>query len=298
MRRLSALGLAAIVAAGTLAAITTSAAHADFPANYQSTYKNNNRDCVGGATKRITGVIKGFDGQAVNAFIGLDLNTTIGGKRVQIDGGGCSDSSRHAGYGVTLAINATRVDGNGADPNTAGVITSWFADVPTNTTTVFFEASPKRPGTNSGRPQDQISDQSYYANSMRPNIPAGSYVTNIVMPLVPCGTQSVGSVTGYFYKNNKIVNGTYVSAFSETEKSDTPAGHGPFGYNRWTNSAGYRGFTIPLLASGTGSAGQAYTLIARLSDGTSKQFYMYNGTTRVQTVGIHPCKTVRFDLHF
>ena len=49
-------------------------------------------------------------------------------------------------------------------------------------------------------------------------IPAGGgKMPDLRMPINACpgSGQSTGSVTGYFYKNGRVVNGVYVSAFAE-----------------------------------------------------------------------------------
>ena len=305
MRRRLAAALAFALSAGTLAAVgqlTGSAQAAAYPLVYQT---NNKNSTCNGTTKHITGTIKGYDGNYVNAFIGMDLNTTVGGKLVRIDGGGCSGSTSRAGagYGVTIHVNYN-LPAQGAAPGSTNDATfTWYADIPGNTSNIYFEVYPKKV---SSQPKYGDTDQTYYSYSMQPNITipsGGGKMPDIYMPVVKCGTLSTGAVTGYFYKKNSAgsyvkVNGVRVAAFSQGPKTaGTPAGKGPFGFGSWTNTSGYASYTVGKLASG-GGKGQAYTLIASLKDGSQKQFYMYNGTTGVQSTGVFACKTARFDLKF
>lgn len=276
-------------ASGTPAALAGSSAN-----NFQTTNKNST--CVS-STKHIQGRIRGYDGRVVNAMIGMDLNKTVNGQLVRIDGGGCSGPSSRAGsgYGITVHVNY-QIPANGSSPSQqADPRMTWSAEVPSNTSNIYFEAYPKGP---SSQPQFGVDNLSYYGYSMQPNISipsGGRTIPDIYLPLVRCGTLSTGALTGYFYRNGRIVNGVRVQAFSEGAASGgTPGGRGPFGFGMWSNTSGYRGYTVGKLASG-GGKGQAYTVIATLADGTTKQFYQYDG---VQHGGVYACKTTRLDLHF
>ena len=298
-QRVAATGMSVALAAGTLAAVggLTGPAHA---AQYSTNYENRNTSARCVSDKRITGVIKGYDGRAVNATISMDLNKTVNGRLYRIDGGGCDGAG--AGYAVNVRVNY-QVPPSGADPaSTPDAVTTWYADVPSNASVIFFEVYPR---DQASRPELQTTDLSYYSYSMQPNISVGSggRVPDIYMPLVKCGTLSTGAATGYFYNKNsrgqyvKVVGAT-VSAFSEGPRSaGTPAGKGPFGFGSWSQSGNYTSYTIGKLASG-GGKGQAYTLIARLKDGTQKQFYMYDGVSHVQSAGVFACKSTRYDLTF
>ena len=134
---------------------------------------------------------------------------------------------------------------------------------------------------------------------MRPLIPIGpngGTISDILLPSVRCGTLATGTLTGRFFRHGRIVQGIYVSAFSQTKASGTPDGRGPFGFGVWRTASGSHYFTIDALASGGNNKGQAYTVIGRLGDGTSKKFYMSQFGT--QTSGIKSCKRTYLDLHF
>lgn len=299
MRRLPFAALGAVLVAGSLATVgalaTASQAATPYPTNYQTTNKNST--CAP-LSKHISGAIRGYDGHAVNAYIGMDLNTTVNGALVRIDGGGCSGSTSRAGsgYGITVHVNY-QLPSSGVDPSSnPDAITTWNADVPSNTTVIYFEVTPKGM---SSQPKFGTTDQTYYGNSMRSNISITQNpqtISALNLPVNKCGTLSTGGIKGWIYQGGKRVKVSYVSAFSQIKGSGTPAGNGPFGFNNVTYSTPTDTFHLPKLASG-GGKGQAYTIIARLSTGQSKQFYMLDAHG-IQHAGVLACKEVSFNLTF
>lgn len=259
--------------------------------NFQSINTRFGHVCIG-ETKRIYGVIEGYDDHAVNALIGIDLKGADG--MTPIDGGGCSGAEKAPGYGVTVRINYHLGTGGSkvlvTDPRVR-----WYADIPVTTSKVYIEAYPKSSALS---PRYGTTVHTHYGNAMRPELAVGAMgggVSQILLPSVRCSSLSTGTISGRFFKNGKQVAGTYVSAFSETNFSRTPKGRGPFGFSNWRNDQGAKSFSIPALASGAGP-GQPYTIIGRLADGESKQFYM--SQFGVQLAGVRACKTALFDLHF
>lgn len=296
-RRFAAIGMSVALGAATLAVPGIGTAHAStpYPTNYQTT--NENRQCSP-LSKEVTGVIRGYDGNAVNAYIGLDLNTTVGSKLVKIDGGGCSGSgAKLASYGITVHVNY-QISSQGVAPaNDPDAVTTWSAMIPANTTNIYFEVTPK--GLSS-QPKFGVTDQTYYGNSMRPNIAitkSPQTISTLSLPVNKCGTLSTGSLKGWIYKGGKRVSVSYVAAFSQGSRgSGTPAGNGPFGFNNVTYTSPASTYVIPKLASG-GGKGQSYTIIAKLADGTSKQFYMLDAHG-IQHGGVLACKADSFNLTF
>lgn len=261
------------------------------PINWQSVNTYLGHRCVG-ETKRISGVIKGYDGHAVNALIGMDLLGPDG--KTPIDGGGCSGSQKAKGYGVTVRVNySMHPAGRNVDKRDARL--AWFADIPATASKAYFEVYPKEQAAS---PRYGNTIHTYYGNAMRPTInigPRGGTISEILLPAVKCGNLATGTLTGRFFKNGKIVDGVYVSAFAQTDSSGTPHGRGPFGFGVW-RSAGTHAFELDALASGGNAKGQAYTLFGRLADGTAKKFYM--AQYGKQTTGIKPCQRTYLDLHF
>lgn len=316
MRRLCAAAASSAVALATIGlgmSHANAAAAPDDPTNmrgnnYETIYHKNG-DCYP-SKKTVTGTIKGMDKKVVDVFIGMDIRDSKG---TALDGGGCGGSKKDntTSYGVTLHMNYW-VGPAGADPANEPEATMTFsALVPGNASLIDFESSAQKtiPRDHPQGAKAGGGDDTYYGNSRLGNIKIGTGTTKVpdlVMPNnSPCGTQTTGAVTGYFYKKNSagkyvVVNGVRVSAFAEDPKySGTPASKGPFGYGRWTNASGYRGYTVAHLAASTNTNkdGQAYTLIADLKDGTHKQFYMVDAKG-IRHGGVKPCTTTRFDMYF
>src|ERR1700712_4374054 len=196
-RRIAATAASLLFAGGMLAASgLTGTAHAQtaYPTNYQTT--NLNKTCSS-LSKRISGTIRGYDGNAVNAYIGMDLNTTSGGKLVRIDGGGCSGSgAKLATYGITVHVNY-QVTSSGVPAGTPDAVTTWYADVPGNTTNIYFEVTPKG-----------VSSQPKYGNSMMPSVNITKnpqVISTLNLPVNKCGNLSTGSLKGWIYKGGKRV---------------------------------------------------------------------------------------------
>lgn len=299
-RRFAALCAAALtfgLALGGGAIELASPAHADtqYPTNQQ--FSNTTKSCQP-LSKRITGTVRGYDGKAVDVSIGMDINTTVNGKLVRIDGGGCIGAG--AGYAIQVRVNY-QVPSSGVDPSTPDARTDWYADVPANATNIYFETVVRG---NSSQPKYATTDQTYYGNSMSGNVAITKnpqVISTINMPVNKCGNLSTGGIKGYIYKNGKRTKLAYISAFSQIKGSGTPAGKGPFGYNnvdftKIGNKQPVDVFHLPKLASG-GGKGQAYTIIAKLPTGESKQFYMLDAKG-VQHAGVLACKEVSFNLSF
>ena len=261
------------------------------PTNWQSTNLNLGRRCIG-ESKVIYGEIRGYDGHAVNALIGMDLIGPDGS--TPVDGGGCAGRERAKGYGVTVRVNYL-LGAQGTKVRAGDSRLKWSAVIPATVSKAYFEVYPK---SSVRSPRYGNTVHTHYGNAMRPTIdigPRGGVVSQILLPSVRCGALSTGTLSGRFFHHGRLVNGIYASAFSETGASGTPRGRGPFGFSVWRAPRGNHSFELPALASGYGR-GQAYTVFGRLADGTSKQFYMARGDSQI--AGIRACTRTYLDLHF
>lgn len=263
--------------------------------NCQTTHNKNGANHCSPLTRSISGAIRGYDGKAVNAFIGLDMTDATG---KLVDGGGCSGAQRDpvTTYGITVHVNY-KVNYDGAPASTPGVTMTWNAVIPANVAKIYFEVTPK---DDSSKPIYGTTNQTTYGNSMRPAIAItkdDQVISVLNMPVNACGNLSTGGLKGWIYKGGKRVKVSYVAAFSQGSKgSGTPAGNGPFGFNNVTYSTPTDTYRIPKLASGN-SKGQSYTIIAKLSTGESKQFYMLDAHG-IQHGGVLACKDTSFNLTF
>lgn len=148
-----------------------------------------------GAVDTITigGTIDASDGRAVNAIIGLDLKDASG-QTLNSDG----TPRTASGYGLVVHVNQgdfdrTRSCSAGLPPegtsDTSTATISWTAQVPSNTSVVYFESYP----------QDQAckTNEARYGHAMRHNVPlAGSGPIDFHLPLICPQGGATGSIRG------------------------------------------------------------------------------------------------------
>jgi hypothetical protein len=144
-------------------------------------------------TITIGGTIDGSDGRAVNAIIGLDMKDASG-QTLNVDG----TPRTASGYGLVVHVNqgdfdATRSCSGGLPPegtsDTSTATIAWSAQVPANTSTVYFESYP----------QDQAckTNEARYGHAMRHNVQlAGSGPIDFHLPLICPQGGATGSIRG------------------------------------------------------------------------------------------------------
>ena len=191
------------------------------------------------ATKTVTGDILGSDGRAVDVFIGIDLQDSMG--RV-VDKNGCLKTQCGlSGYAITMRINQNL--GPEGDVDRSKWVTRWSATVPANAAKMFIEVYPRNAG-----PYGTTNDIRYGRNLRRFGVPYSLSNVHLRLPLqcakgggtgIVAGATTIGGVRKQVYR---------VSAFSIG--ADNNAMNPILGFNIGT-SASNGTFRIPSLAPGT-----------------------------------------------
>lgn len=191
------------------------------------------------APKTVSGDVLGSDGRAVDVFIGIDLQDSMG--RV-IDKNGCLKTKCGlSSYAITMRIN-DKLGAEGSVSRT-GWVTRWQATLPANAAKMFIESYPRNAGT-----YGTTNDVRYGRNLRRFGVPFSLSNVHIRMPLqcakgggtgVVAGATTVGGVRKQVFR---------VSAFSIG--TDNNAMNPILGFNIGT-SASNGTFRVPSLAPGT-----------------------------------------------
>jgi hypothetical protein len=226
-----------------------------------------------GAPVSFAGTIKGSDGRAVNALIGLDLHDEQGR---QIDSRGCVESPACPVEGYAMNIRVNRDLGAEGSPDTRHWDTTWAVQVPPNTASIYLEVYPQATGFGG-------TDESRYGSAMRHKVPVPfKGPVHLRLPLDRCDLGgTTGTIAGVATKGGRRVALTRAIAWSlQPDNNDARPILG------WNVEPGRDdgSYVLPNLASG-----QKYQVWLTTSAGQVRKTFK---------VPVRPCATTRLDVRF
>lgn len=219
------------------------------------------------------GTIRGSDGRAVNALIGLDLHDAQGR---QIDARGCIESPACPVEGYAMNVRVNRDLGAEGSPDTRHWDTTWAVQVPPNTASIYIEVYPQATGFGG-------TDESRYGSAMRHKVPVPyKGPVHLRLPLDRCDLGgTTGTIAGVATKGGKRVALTRAIAWSL--QPDNNDARPIIGWNvEHGRSDG--SYVLPNLASG-----QKYQVWLTTAAGQVKKTFH---------VPVRPCATTRLDVRF